>query len=194
MAPGSNSGGEQGGNSTSTNPPDSEQRGRHLQPPQHSPGLKRQAHRAASRSRTRSAADGMAAENGSAEPNEHTHLLRGLLYNSEGRPYYEDDRAYVKYPADVAHKIWLILSNNYVNVALVFVPLGIVAGLVGWDPTTIFILNFLAIIPLASLLSFATEQLAVPMGQTLGGLMNATFGNAVELIVCFLHLASLSAY
>lgn len=70
------------------------------------------------------------------------------------------------------------------NVFLVFVPLGIVAGAVGWNPTAVFILNFLAIIPLASLLSFATEQLSTKLGQTLGGLLNATFGNAVELIVC----------
>jgi Ca2+:H+ antiporter len=51
-----------------------------------------------------------------------------------------------------------------------------------------FTLNFLAIIPLASLLSFATEQLAATMGQTLGGLVNATFGNAVELIVSIIAL------
>ncbi|MGR5679626.1 hypothetical protein ACTZFK_26000, partial [Escherichia coli] len=47
----------------------------------------------------------------------------------------------------------------------------------------VFILNFFAIVPLASLLSFATEELAATLGQALGGLMNATFGNAVELIV-----------
>lgn len=75
------------------------------------------------------------------------------------------------------------LLSNYVNVLLVFVPLGIVAGALRWNHTVVFILNFLAIIPLASLLSFATEELSVKLGQTLGGLMNATFGNAVELIV-----------
>jgi calcium/proton exchanger cax len=53
----------------------------------------------------------------------------------------------------------------------------------GWNPTATFVLNFLAIIPLASLLSFATEELAATLGETLGGLLNATFGNAVELIV-----------
>ena len=47
----------------------------------------------------------------------------------------------------------------------------------------LYTVSFLAIIPLASLLSFATEELAATMGQALGGLMNATFGNAVELIV-----------
>jgi Ca2+:H+ antiporter len=47
----------------------------------------------------------------------------------------------------------------------------------------VFITNFIAIIPLASLLGFATEELAIRVGQTIGGLLNATFGNAVELIV-----------
>ncbi|KAJ6129296.1 hypothetical protein N7512_002076 [Penicillium capsulatum] len=53
----------------------------------------------------------------------------------------------------------------------------------GWDDSYVFLLNFLAIIPLASLLSFATEELAKSVGQTIGGLINATFGNAVEMIV-----------
>ncbi len=70
-----------------------------------------------------------------------------------------------------------------VNVLLVFVPLGIVAGEAGWDATTVFTLNFLAIIPLAAVLSFATEQISDHVGETFGGLLNATFGNAVELIV-----------
>lgn len=81
------------------------------------------------------------------------------------------------------HVSYQTLLSNYVNFLLVFVPLGIVAGAAGWDPTAVFALNFLAIIPLASLLSFATEELSVKLGQTLGGLLNASFGNAVELIV-----------
>lgn len=85
---------------------------------------------------------------------------------------------------------WATLISNYVNVLLVFVPVGIVAGALGWNDATVFTLNFFAIIPLASLLSFATEELAATMGQTLGGLMNATFGNAVELIVCLPHVLS----
>lgn len=53
----------------------------------------------------------------------------------------------------------------------------------GLDATTVFTLNFLAIIPLAAVLSFATEEISKRLGETLGGLLNATFGNAVELIV-----------
>lgn len=86
------------------------------------------------------------------------------------------------------HLTWETLVRDYVNVLLVFVPLGIISGALHWDSTVVFSLNFLAIIPLASLLSFATEELAATMGQALGGLMNATFGNAVELIVSIIAL------
>lgn len=66
---------------------------------------------------------------------------------------------------------------------LFFVPLGIIAGVSEWSPTLVFTLNFLAIVPLAAILSFATEEISSKLGETLGGLLNATFGNAVELIV-----------
>ncbi|KAK6438187.1 Vacuolar calcium ion transporter [Oleoguttula sp. CCFEE 5521] len=56
------------------------------------------------------------------------------------------------------------------------------------NPIAVFAVNFFAIVPLAALLSFATEELSVKLGQTLGGLMNATFGNAVELIVSIVAL------
>ena len=105
---------------------------------------------------------------------EHTSLL--------AKPW-QHENPLVSWPGYFALKTWQTLASNYVNVLLVFVPLGIISGAVGWSPTATFILNFLAIIPLASLLSFATEELAVKLGQTLGGLLNATFGNAVELIV-----------
>ncbi|KAI4135993.1 MAG: hypothetical protein LQ347_000170 [Umbilicaria vellea] len=95
----------------------------------------------------------------------------------------QDPRAWVRWPAYTAWATKKTLLRNYINALLVFVPLGIIAGAMGWNATAVFVLNFLAIIPLASLLSFATEELSVKLGQTLGGLLNATFGNAVELIV-----------
>jgi Ca2+:H+ antiporter len=95
----------------------------------------------------------------------------------------ENEPAWKRYPKHLYHLTKKTLMSNYVNVLLVFVPLGIIAGLAQWDPVTVFVLNFFAIVPLAALLSFATEQLALKVGQTLGGLLNATFGNAVELIV-----------
>ena len=64
-----------------------------------------------------------------------------------------------------------------------FVPVGIALHFAGSSATAIFVTNFLAILPLAGLLSFATEELSLKVGETIGGLLNATFGNAVELIV-----------
>ena len=121
--------------------------------------------------------------NGSAEPSENTHLLSRMTTTDSGTPYYKSDNRAVRWPFMVFHLTWEIFKTNYVNVLLVFVPLGIIAGMLEWSPVLQFTLNFIAIIPLASLLAFATEELAVPLGQTLGGLLNATFGNAVELIV-----------
>ena len=121
-------------------------------------------------------------ENGNGAT-EHTSLLSHPLQYMDEHPLYKDERVYVRWPAYIAHIAYLTLLSNYVNVLLVFVPLGIIAGAMGWNPTAVFLLNFFAIMPLASLLSFATEELSVKLGQTLGGLLNATFGNAVELIV-----------
>lgn len=127
-------------------------------------------------------------EGGMDGSDERTPLFSGALShmqsNAQGKKLYEDDRAWVRYPFVVLHKTWQVLASNYVNFLLVFVPVGIVLGALNIDPTAIFVINFLAIIPLASLLSFATEELSVKLGQTIGGLLNATFGNAVELIVC----------
>jgi len=54
--------------------------------------------------------------------------------------------------------------------------------------TLVFVFSFLAIIPLAKLLAFATDELSLRVGETLAGLLNATLGNAVELIVAIIAL------
>ena len=106
------------------------------------------------------------------------------IFNTHDTAGLESENKFVRIPAQVLHVTKVTLYSNYVNILLVFVPLGIVAGAMGWNPTTVFILNFFAIVPLAAVLSFATEEISVKLGQTMGGLLNATFGNAVELIVC----------
>lgn len=121
--------------------------------------------------------------NGDAEPNERTNLISRHFSTGSGTPYYEHHNPMIRYPSTILHTTWQVLKTNYVNVLLVFVPIGILSGILNWSPVAQFCLNFVAIVPLASLLAFATEELAVPLGQTLGGLLNATFGNAVELIV-----------
>lgn len=82
----------------------------------------------------------------------------------------------------------LTLLSSPVNYLLIFVPLGLMAGVLDWGSNAVFWINFCAIVPLASILAFATEELAEHTGQTIGGLLNATFGNAVELIVSVIAL------
>lgn len=82
----------------------------------------------------------------------------------------------------------LTFKSSPVNYLLVFVPLGLVAGALEWSSNAVFWSNFFAIVPLASILAFATEELSEHVGETLGGLLNATFGNAVELIVSVIAL------
>jgi Ca2+:H+ antiporter len=84
-------------------------------------------------------------------------------------------------------RFWLtgkaIILSSYINLLLVFVPIGIVSKAAGLSPGIVFGMNAVAIIPLAGLLSHATESVAKRMGDTIGALMNVTFGNAVELII-----------
>ncbi|GIL84333.1 hypothetical protein Vretimale_15946 [Volvox reticuliferus] len=73
--------------------------------------------------------------------------------------------------------------SNWVHLLLVAVPLGILAGALKWNSVYVFCLNFLALIPLALLLGDVTEDLALRYGSVIGGLINATFGNIVEIIL-----------
>ncbi|EDO19049.1 hypothetical protein Kpol_2000p13 [Vanderwaltozyma polyspora DSM 70294] len=81
-----------------------------------------------------------------------------------------------------------VYNSAPVNVLLIFVPIGLIWGFLGLSHTWTFVFNFLAIVPLATILAYATEELANKAGSTIGGLLNATFGNAVELIVSVIAL------
>ncbi|KUL86803.1 hypothetical protein ZTR_04849 [Talaromyces verruculosus] len=92
----------------------------------------------------------------------------------------------------------LIILSSWVNWFLLFVPVGIALGAVqrstGNDgpisPTVVFSINAVAIIPLAWMLGYATECVAADMGDTIGALLNVTFGNAVELIIFIIALVA----
>lgn len=80
-------------------------------------------------------------------------------------------------------------GRNWLLVLLLFVPVSLaleyvlhVGGL------AVFVTSALAIIPLASLIGTATEWLAERLGEGIGGLLNATFGNAAELIIAIVAL------
>ncbi|GJJ72892.1 Ca2+:H+ antiporter [Entomortierella parvispora] len=91
-------------------------------------------------------------------------------------------------PLTILQCLKAIIFSTWLNVLLVFVPLGIVADQVGWSPIIVFIFNFIAIVPLAKLLGFATEEISLRLGENLGALLNASFGNAVELILSIIAL------
>lgn len=83
----------------------------------------------------------------------------------------------------------LLSGGNWLNLLLVFVP---VAMLMEWvfhsPPMWIFVVSCLAVIPLAGLMGHATEDISERVGEGLGGLLNATFGNAAELIIAIMAL------
>jgi len=81
-------------------------------------------------------------------------------------------------------------KSSGLNALLIFIPFGIASAILKMSDTTIFLTNFIAIIPLAKLLGFATEELSLRTSETIGGLLNATFGNAVEVIIGIMALKS----
>ncbi|XP_027122612.1 vacuolar cation/proton exchanger 3-like [Coffea arabica] len=79
--------------------------------------------------------------------------------------------------------IYVVLIKAKINMLLPFGPLAILlhylTGKQGW----VFFFSLVGITPLAERLGYATEQLAFYTGSTVGGLLNATFGNATEMII-----------
>ncbi|RGP70677.1 ca2+:h+ antiporter [Fusarium longipes] len=137
--------------------------------------------------------DTLGRRNGNANGNGHISLSRDsstmtFLFDSKHTPGIHNENIAVRSLAYSWHIAKVTLLSNYVNFLLVMVPLGIIAGKMGWNSTAVFTINFFAIIPLAAVLSFATEEFSLKLGDTLGGLLNATFGNAVELIVSIVAL------
>lgn len=78
--------------------------------------------------------------------------------------------------------------KNFLNYLLFAIPVAVVLELQHANPVAIFIASALAIIPLAGLMGKATEHLSESLGEGVGGLLNATFGNAAELIIALMGL------
>lgn len=77
---------------------------------------------------------------------------------------------------------------KYLRMLLLFIPLSLVGHFLHWSASSMFLLSCLAIVPLAGYLGEATEELATYTGPKVGGFLNATFGNATELIIAFLAM------
>jgi len=80
------------------------------------------------------------------------------------------------------------LSENPAAFLLLVLPFTLAAELLEWPPLAVFILAALGIIPLAAYIGEATEALAVHTGPRIGGLLNATLGNAAELIIAIVAI------
>ena len=95
-------------------------------------------------------------------------------------------------PASVNPIVSLIRDSSgferAIYVMLIFIPLAFVAEFAHFNETLIFFFSALGITPLAKIMGTATEELAHKAGAGIGGLLNATFGNAVELIIAVFAL------
>jgi len=94
----------------------------------------------------------------------------------EKRPWYKGKILPHKEPFTIQNQLQATIFNSWINILLIAAPAGIALNYAGVDKKAVFAVNFIAIIPLAGLLSFATEEIALHVGESLGGLLNASFG------------------
>lgn len=76
-----------------------------------------------------------------------------------------------------------LIRGGPINILLVFVPCAVLSSTFNLPQSITFVLALLGLAPLAERLGFVTEQLTLHTNDSIGGLLNATFGNATELIV-----------
>ncbi|PLR96113.1 calcium/proton exchanger [Bacillus sp. T33-2] len=81
----------------------------------------------------------------------------------------------------MTNKVFMIMT-------FVGVPLSVIGTMMHWSSILLFLIYCLTIVALASYMGRATESLAIVTGPRVGGLLNATFGNAVELIISIFAL------
>jgi Ca2+:H+ antiporter len=81
-----------------------------------------------------------------------------------------------------------LINKVFLIITIIGVPLSVIGHLLHFSPLVMFGVYCLTIIALASYMGRATESLAIVTGPRIGGLLNATFGNAVELIISIFSL------
>src|SRR6266849_9399146 len=80
--------------------------------------------------------------------------------------------------------------NRWLYLLLLAAPAAVLAEALHAAPLATFVLAALGLVPLAGLIGLATEVLAERLGHAIGGLLNATFGNAAEIIIGLTALAA----
>ena len=79
--------------------------------------------------------------------------------------------------------LWIFLRENPIAILFLAFPISILAEVMHWSATIVFVVSAIAIIPFAGYIGTATEVLAFHTSPRIGGLLNATLGNAAELII-----------
>lgn len=87
-------------------------------------------------------------------------------------------------------ELWFMVTEKWLNLLLLAGIPAVVVKMTEQDDVTIFVCNFLVMIPLASMLGDLTEIVASYLGEAIGGMVNATFGNAVELILTIILIGA----
>jgi len=81
-----------------------------------------------------------------------------------------------------------LVFSSRLNLLLILAPFAALGSFFRWNAAAVFLLSLFSIAPLAERLGYITEQLALHTNETIGGLLNATFGNATEMIISFFAL------
>lgn len=79
--------------------------------------------------------------------------------------------------------LWAVCCTSWLNILFIAFPFALAAWARHWGDTAVFVLSLIALCPLAERISFVTEDISKYTNDTIGGLLNATMGNATELIV-----------
>ena len=82
--------------------------------------------------------------------------------------------------------------DSKLNLLLIALPITLYFAYIAHDESMSFVFSLLAIMPLAFLMGRATEEIALYTSESLGGLLNATFGNAAEMIIALLAIYTAS--
>ena len=90
--------------------------------------------------------------------------------------------------ADLTRSVKPVFLGTKLNILLLCVPVSMLCNAANFGDTILFLFSLIALCPLAERLGYLTEQIAMFTNATLGGLLNATFGNLTEMIVSIIAI------
>lgn len=92
------------------------------------------------------------------------------------------------YIESVRKECEVLMNRIFSIIVFIGVPVVMIGAFLDWDDVLMFVLSCITIIGLSGFIGRATESLAIVSGPRIGGLLNATFGNAVELLISIFTL------